>query len=708
MPAASLCEVEGPARRRRSWPALAGCALGCALWASAASAATITVNTTEDLIANDGHCSLREAITAANLDKASGSQGGECPHGEGPDTIVLPAGVYRLTRHGANEDGNSTGDLDLSSNVTLDGAGIGATTIDGDAQAAGESSDRVIQVIAAPMRIDGVSIEHGRPSKQGSSQDGGGILIGAGSTATVSNSAVNNDAAGEGPLNTRGGNGGGIANLGELTVSSSEIDENATGPSFSGPGFATGIGGGIWNVGTLTVVDSVLFENSVTLRPGNGPLPGGGGGAIANAGPSATIEATTLSTNSASPGGEGSSTGGVGGEGGAILNTTGALTLTDSAVFANEAGHGGSGIAAPKGGEGGGVAIKGGSATFVNDTFNGNASGAGGISGGEPNNPSANGGDGAAIAASGGTLSLANLTIADNLTGAGGAAAPFPVSLPGQRGRGAVAISGSAKASVQATILADNEGGNCFGSSPEDAGHNIAFGGSGCPAGFSGGDPALGPLQDNGGPTSTMALGAGSAALDQLPADEDCPQTDQRGVSRPQGPACDIGAYELAPTPPAANPGPAPTSSPGTTQTPTPVRRVAPVLGPLSLSPATFRPAPSGASIAKKRKPSGSAVSYNDSDAATTTFTVLRSQHGVRKNGRCVAPPRHGHGGRPCTRFAKVGAFTHADRPGRNGFRFSGRVGGSALKPGSYELEATPRLAGLAGAPRTARFAIAG
>ncbi len=56
-------------------------------------------------------------------------------------------------------------------------------------------------------------------------------------------------------------------------------------------------------------------------------------------------------------------------------------------------------------------------------------------------------------------------------------------------------------------------------------------------------DPQLGPLADNGGPNRTMALPAGSPAEDAAnPAT--CPATDQRGISRPQGSGCDIGAYE--------------------------------------------------------------------------------------------------------------------------------------------------------------------
>lgn len=73
-----------------------------------------------------------------------------------------------------------------------------------------------------------------------------------------------------------------------------------------------------------------------------------------------------------------------------------------------------------------------------------------------------------------------------------------------------------------------------------------------CPAGAdcSGGgiidaDPLLGPLQDNGGFTRTQLIDAAGAALD-AGSDADCPGVDQRGVARPFGPGCDVGAVERA------------------------------------------------------------------------------------------------------------------------------------------------------------------
>ena len=60
-------------------------------------------------------------------------------------------------------------------------------------------------------------------------------------------------------------------------------------------------------------------------------------------------------------------------------------------------------------------------------------------------------------------------------------------------------------------------------------------------------NPLLGPLADNGGPTQTRALLVGSPAINGALAST-CPAADQRGVSRPQLGACDIGAFELSAT----------------------------------------------------------------------------------------------------------------------------------------------------------------
>jgi len=96
---------------------------------------------------------------------------------------------------------------------------------------------------------------------------------------------------------------------------------------------------------------------------------------------------------------------------------------------------------------------------------------------------------------------------------------------------------------LQNTILANaGTGNNCSGS-VTDFGGNLRWPASDPTCVGSYGNPKLGTLQNNGGPTSTMALLAGSAGID-TGVDAFCPTTDQRGVLRPQGPHCDIGAYE--------------------------------------------------------------------------------------------------------------------------------------------------------------------
>jgi hypothetical protein len=103
------------------------------------------------------------------------------------------------------------------------------------------------------------------------------------------------------------------------------------------------------------------------------------------------------------------------------------------------------------------------------------------------------------------------------------------------------------------TILANStSGGDCFnddGSTLIPKGVNLvqdgSCGASADPAHFRTGDPLLGPLANNGGPTQTHALLVGSPAIDAA-EDSLCPATDQRGVARPQGAKCDIGAFELA------------------------------------------------------------------------------------------------------------------------------------------------------------------
>ena len=117
----------------------------------------------------------------------------------------------------------------------------------------------------------------------------------------------------------------------------------------------------------------------------------------------------------------------------------------------------------------------------------------------------------------------------------------------------------AAAVNLTATVLAGDGGGNgnrdCGGGVTAD-GYNIDDDGSCSLSAVNSSQsdvPAdLGPLQNNGGPTETQAPGFGSPALNRIPVGTTengmtlCPGTDQRGVSRPQGSECDIGAVEVA------------------------------------------------------------------------------------------------------------------------------------------------------------------
>ncbi len=96
-------------------------------------------------------------------------------------------------------------------------------------------------------------------------------------------------------------------------------------------------------------------------------------------------------------------------------------------------------------------------------------------------------------------------------------------------------------------IIANSpSGGDCYndGGTIVDGGHNLVEDGTcGFPVGS---DPLLAPLADNGGPTLTYALLPGSPAIDAIPVSECAVATDQRGVIRPLGAGCDMGAYETA------------------------------------------------------------------------------------------------------------------------------------------------------------------
>jgi hypothetical protein len=365
--------------------------------------------------------------------------------------------------------------------------------------------------------------------------------------------------------------GGGIRVLGNgrLTCTGCTITNNrCEGDVCQGGGllvFEQGVQGGAQPIATL--VDSVVSENfagtggGISLRHNNQTLVLErttvrdnegieGGGLTSNGTDTVTITDSTFSGNTVSelvPGGA---------LGGGILDYGGATyTIRGSTFTGNGAsGEGSSPLNTQV--AGGAVAEAGGATlTIVNSTFTGNTlenSGPGAVSGA------------ALHGQGGGSWILNNVTIAGNtVTGSGGTGAGIELLSGDMTIRNSI-VAGNTAASAPECSFAGNAT-----SSITSQGHNILGDTSGCSFTPVTGDEIgqtalLGPLADNGGPTQTMALLAGSPAIDAgdpgVPGSGGtaCQATDQRGTARPQG-ACDAGAFEIG----AASPTTTTTTLPG-------------------------------------------------------------------------------------------------------------------------------------------------
>ena len=227
-------------------------------------------------------------------------------------------------------------------------------------------------------------------------------------------------------------------------------------------------------------------------------------------------------------------------KGGGITNY-GTLSISNSTVSGNS---GNSGI---------GIFNKG-TLSISNSTVSGN-SGPGILNGIKGtlsiSNSTVSGNSGPGISNSG-TLSISNSTVSGNF-GAGGIDNDGSVSISNSTvsGNSGGGIFNVRTLSIGGSIVANNTESNCPGYSPlTDQGYNLSSDTS-ChftaSTSLQNTDPKLDPagLANNGGPTQTIALQPDSPAVDQIPVGSSCPATDQRGVSRPRGPKCDLGAFEM-------------------------------------------------------------------------------------------------------------------------------------------------------------------
>ena len=210
--------------------------------------------------------------------------------------------------------------------------------------------------------------------------------------------------------------------------------------------------------------------------------------------------------------------------------------MSGCTVVSNSAGTGGTGGSpgpfgymgnSGSGGCGGGVCA--GGLLLTNCTIVGNSGGKLGYS----NGGGGNGGNGGGIYVLFTNDTIVACTIVSNSAGPGGV-----IPYGGTNG-----IGGGISAAAGGPILLNDIVAWNSGDSPDVAGAFQSLGGN-----LIGMDPKLGPLTDNGGPTSTMALLPGSPAIDAGSA-VGAPATDQRGVPRPQGAGVDIGAFEYLSSP---------------------------------------------------------------------------------------------------------------------------------------------------------------
>lgn len=461
----------------------------------------------------NGNMTLRNVIVANNTGVVAGG--------------ILSSGTLTMT------DSSVTGNTETSNGFNNPAGGIQAAgtltmtngTVSGNTGNGGAGA--IYALGAGAYTLNNVVVD----GNNGASA-GGIVSLGNFANLTLNGGSISHNTA-----NSINGTVGGVSGgAGVLTADGTSFSSN-TGP----------LGGGILDTGTLVLNKASIVGNTSGFqgggivvgfsRPGFPGLPG-----------TATIDQTTITNNSTG------TTPGAGGAG-IYVHDGSTLTLTRSLVAGNRTAGGGGGLLAT--GNGSAVGL-------TNNTFYGNfaTAGGGGIFQGRPPGlpartragtdnlatparAAAPGRAPAAPPAPGLTLDLG--TVASNTAGAGGG---LNNGAPGSPFR--------VHNSIVALNAATGSGSNCQGSLTSQ-GYNLE---NASTCGFTGAgdsrntDPVLDGLSNNGGPNQTMALFPSSPAIDT--ADPSCPAggdeaTDQRGVARPIGRACDKGAFEApaVPAPPA-------------------------------------------------------------------------------------------------------------------------------------------------------------
>jgi CSLREA domain-containing protein len=456
-------------------------------------------------VCNATQCTLREAINdpaSTEISFASGLTG--------PITLAKPA--------------NGGGTLRIEKTLTITGPSTGIVI----GRRGTDPAFRILRIgSGVTVKLTNLTVRNGKETERA-----GGGIVNFGTLALTHCTAEFDSAA----------SGGGIDNHGPLTLLNSTVRRNS----------AVQGGGGIANRNhMLTLTNSTVAFNSAGV---------GGGGGISNVGGGLALNRSTIADNSTRE------------SGGGIFNDNNAsATVTNSRIARNSAGRGG-GIYNGKAGltltnstvtgnsavDGGGIANSL-SVFIISSTVVGNS--ATGTGGGLSNhlvfraplrNILTNSTVSGNVARVGGGMStpfddvfgsvndLTNSTVAFNsATESGGGIAGFFRLVNGLVARNTAPTGPDVLSEKFFPVVAR------FSLLGDGSGSGLTNGVDGNQVGSASApiDPRLGPLALNGGPTRTHALLLGSPAIDAA-STPDCPTTDQRGVLRPQGAACDIGSYE--------------------------------------------------------------------------------------------------------------------------------------------------------------------
>jgi hypothetical protein len=491
------------------------------------------------------------AAASANGAPANGDGGGLISSG----SVTISGSTISSNRATANATGN--GASAFGGGIVVQGGGLTVTNtkFTGNHAEASANQGALLQAIGGAIadvgqsstaNVTGSTFSQNAAVSRGlgsaSPQSLGGALALFVSVATVSTSTfTGSDATSSATNADASANGAAVfANVGSKAVFTSVrvLDSTATA---TGAGDARASGAGIsLQGGTASIASSTIRGGLADAENGSGIVVAAGGGVFTESVSKLTVTKSTIEGNHLVARSPGSSPDSLG----AGIASQGPTAISASTVSGNVAA-----AIAPNGNAaavGGGVDLsQSGTSSITNSTVTGNTAKATGSS------------SGSAVAVGGG---IESSTVTSGLTVTAGTVARNVI----EGSAGTLSASGgglradSGTATLHGTILALNtaptsaDGPNCGGSvTIVSGGHNLLGKMAGCSFAHQPSDlinqtaPGLAALANNGGPTETIALTTASPARNAFAPP--CPvKADQRGVHRPQGPRCDIGAFERA------------------------------------------------------------------------------------------------------------------------------------------------------------------